>query len=125
MIEVGIIDGIDESKGTVRVILPDQDDAVKEDIALFKSEQWFPEIGESVVCLFSSGNQGFCIGTYFNDEDAIYVANKDLIIKKLDDNLIITYDRRSKSLSILASNPITIEGNVVIKGDLHVTGVVT
>ena len=89
MITVGIVDGINTSSGTVRIVVPDLDDAVLDDIALLSSEQWFPKIQQPVVCLFTDEKQGFCLGPYFNESNPIYEANADLIIKKLDESKVI------------------------------------
>lgn len=125
MITVGIVDGINTFSGTVRIIVPDLDDAVLDDIALLSSEQWFPEIQQPVVCLFTDQKQGFCLGPYFNESNLIYEANADLIIKKLDEDLIVTYDKKQKQLSVVATKPVTIKGDITIDGNLTVSGVIS
>lgn len=124
MNKVGIVDAINVASGTIRIILPDEDDAVIDEIALLKSEQWFPEIDEAVICVFSEGGQGFCLGSFFSEAEPNYEPDADLVIKKFDDDLIITYDKRSKSLSLHAANPITINGDVSVNGNLTVSGII-
>ncbi|MEK4247095.1 hypothetical protein MKZ20_17500 [Psychrobacillus sp. FSL K6-2684] len=127
LIRVGEVDGINEAEGTIRVTFPDRDDMIAEDIALFRSEQWFPEVGESVVCLFLPNGiqQGFCLGPYFNDEHPPYIPNKNMYVKRFNDGLELQYDLLNKSLIISAENPITINGESIINGDLTINGNLT
>ena len=124
MTKVGIVDAINIAAGTIRIILPDEDDAVIDDIAILKSEQWFPDINEPVVCVFTDGGQGFCLGPYFSEADPNYEPNANLIVKKFNDDLTIIYDKQTNSLTLHATNPVTINGNVTINGDLHVMGTI-
>lgn len=126
-ISVGVVDGINENDGTIRVMFPDHDNEVLDEIALFRTEQWFPQLEESVVCIFISNNsqQGFCIGPYFNDEDLPYIPNRNKYVKKLDEGLVIEYDFTSKNLTINATTPVTINGDVNINGNLNVSGIIT
>lgn len=120
-IRVGIVDGIDDHAGTVRVTFPDQDDKVIDNIALLAFEERYPSIGDSVVCIFTlEDGAGFCLGTYFND-NKLPSRNKKFFVKKIND-LIIEYDYLSKRLNISPINGTTINSNVVINGNLTVTG---
>lgn len=120
-IRVGIVDGIDDHAGTVRVTFPDQDDKVIDNIALMAFEERYPSIGDSVVCFFTlEDGAGFCLGTYFND-DNLPSRNKNFFVKKVSD-LMIEYDYQSKQLNISPINGTTINSNVVINGNLTVTG---
>lgn len=123
-IRVGIVDGLNVKKGTIRVTFPDMDDSVSDDIALFSSEQWFPQIGESVVCIFLTNGteQGYCIGPYFNDENLPSVQDENIYVKKFRDGLIFEYDLQNKQLTISAENAITINSNISCNGDLTVNG---
>ncbi|MEK3955302.1 hypothetical protein [Psychrobacillus sp. FSL K6-1464] len=117
-IRAGIVDGLNVEKGTIRVTFPDLDDMVTDDIALFSSEQKFPEIGDPVVCIFLSNGsqQGFCFGTYYNDENLPPIPNKNVYVRKFNDGLIIEYDLQNQNLTISSENAITINGNLTVNG---------
>lgn len=118
IVRVGIVDGVDSQNGTVRVTFPDRDNLVADELALLSSEQNYPGIGESVLCLFlPNGIQtGFCLGSYFNEENPPPVPDENFYVKELDDGLTIEYDKETKKLAIKSVNEIT------IYGDLNVTG---
>lgn len=121
VIRTGIIDGINAGEGTVRATFPDRDDDVATDIALMCSEQNFPRVGESALFLFlpNGTEQGFCLGRYYHDENLPPIPDGEVYVKKLDDNLSIEYDYRTKELTIKNAN------RIFINGDLHVDGVIT
>lgn len=120
-VRTGLVDGINDNNGTVRVTFPDRDDEVVEDIALLNIEEKYPAIGDSVVCLFTSeGGNGFCLGTYFNNE-IVPMRNRDNYVKKIGD-LLIQYDYQSKLLSISPLNGLSIDSDITINGNLTVTG---
>lgn len=120
-VRVGLVDGIDDSNGTVRVTFPDRDDEVVEDIALLNFEEKYPNIGDSVVCVFTSdGGAGFCLGAYFNNE-IVPLKNRDTYVKKIED-LIVQYDYKSKQLTISPLNGLTIDSDITINGNLTVMG---
>lgn len=121
VIRTGIIDGVNAEEGTVRATFPDRDDDVSTDIALMCAEQNFPRVGDSALFLFlpNGTEQGFCLGRYFHDGNTPPVPDPDVYVKKLDDDLSIQYDYRSKELTIENAK------SVVIRGDLYVGGVIT
>lgn len=117
-IRAGIVDGINATKGTIRVTFPDIDDMVTDDIALFSAEQSFPEIGDPVVCIFLSNGsqQGFCLGPYFNDNNVPPIPDQNKYVKRFNDGLSIEYDLQSKNLTISSENAIIINGNLTVNG---------
>ncbi|MEH7122117.1 hypothetical protein V7127_02610 [Bacillus sp. JJ1773] len=127
LIKVGIVDGINEQEGTIRVTFPDDDDKVVDDIALMSFEQKFPSVTESVLCVFlpNGTQQGFCLGAYFNDENLPPIPNKNMYVKKIDEGLTITYDYTSKKLTISTQNEVAINSNVSVNGNLTVSGTIT
>ncbi|WP_313891117.1 hypothetical protein [Psychrobacillus sp.] len=132
-IRVGIVDGLNVQKGTIRVTFPDLDDTVLDDIALLSFEQSFPSVGESVVCIFLSNGteEGYCIGPYFNDENPPPIPDENKYVKQFKDGLVFEYDLKLKKLTISAENDITIHsdiatnGNLIVNGNLTVTGVIS
>lgn len=121
---VGIIDGINEQEGTVRATFPDRDDDVATDIALMCAEQNFPKVGESALFLFlpNGTEQGFCLGSFYHDENLPPVPDKEVYVKKLDDDLSIQYDYRTKELTIQNKSRIVIEGDLIVNGTISSGG---
>ena len=121
VIRTGIIDGVNAEEGTVRATFPDRDDDVSTDIALMCAEQNFPQVGDSALFLFlpNGTEQGFCLGRYYHEDNTPPVPDPDVYVKKLDDNLSIQYDYRTKELTIENAK------SVVIRGDLFVGGTIT
>lgn len=127
LIRVGIVDGVNEQEGTIRVIFPDYDDMVVDDIALLSFEQRFPNVDESVVCIFlpNGTQQGFCLGPYFNDQNSLPIKQKNMYVKKIDEGLEFMYDYTTKKLSISAQNGISINGDVSVNGSVSINGSLT
>lgn len=118
----GIVDVVYPDKMAARVIFPDSDNTPSAILPICTqgSRQtklfWLPVPGESVVCIMkqnntTSLNQGFIIGSYFNDED-IPPENSGDGIRMLDfgDGTTIKYDRGSKELSINCAGGVKING---------------
>ncbi|MEK5069820.1 hypothetical protein [Sporosarcina sp. FSL K6-1508] len=120
IIRVGIVDGANDQEGTVRVMFPDKDDQVVPDIPLMCHEQNYPRIGESALCLFlpNGTEQGFCLGGYYHDENPPPIKDKEIYVKKLDDDLSIKYDYRIKELTIENAKDVVINGNLLVKGTI-------
>ncbi|MFX3672871.1 MAG: hypothetical protein ACE3JQ_00245 [Paenisporosarcina sp.] len=120
VIRVGIVDGINDKEGTIRVTFPDRDDMVADDIALLDDSQNYPTIGDSVVCIFLPNGiqQGFCLGGYYHDQNPPPILDSNIYVKKIDEGLVIKYDFQSKKLTIDAQNEITINGNLRVTGQI-------
>ncbi len=124
ILRIGIVDGINEREGTIRAMFPDRDDAVINDIALFSFEQNLPEIDDTVLCLFlpNGSEQAFCLGPYFHAENPPPIKDEDMYVKKIDEELVIKYDYRSKQLTVDAVNEIQINGNIRVNGTIRSGG---
>lgn len=120
LIRVGIVDGIDVQKGTVRVTFPDRDDMVVSDLAMLSFEQNYPAIQDSVLCLFlpNGVQEGFCLGPYYNEQNLPKVKDENFYIKQVDDDLLIKYDRRLKALTIESPGTITVNGDLTVLGQI-------
>ena len=135
-------------KGTVRVQFEDADELVSHELpVLFRStlkdkNYNIPDVGEHVVCNFQGHGQeqGFVMGCIYSKPDKVPVKSQDKYHHKFNDGTTIEYDRSAKRLEIKAvgdvyveaaktvtikAPEITLDGNVLITGRLHVRGDVT
>lgn len=127
LIRIGLVSSVDAAKHTVRVVFEDKDNLVSGDLPIIvpysaKAKAYrLPEVSESVLCVFlGNGLQnGFCLGSFYTDEDMPPVSNKDQIGTWFEDGSYVSFDKTSKTLHIKAA------GNVRIEGDLTVTGSIT
>lgn len=121
LMRVGIVDGIDEQKGTVRVTFPDRDDLVVEDLAMLGFEQNYPDIQDMVLCLFLPNGiqEGFCLGRYYNEQNPPPIRDKNYFVKKIADDVTIKYHKPTKTLSIIAPGGVKISGDLVVDGSVR------
>lgn len=63
MVVVGIVDGVNISERTIRIFVPDKDNAVFDNIIVCKNHE-IPNLNEPVACVFTKGQQGFLLGSY-------------------------------------------------------------
>lgn len=120
VIRTGIIDGVNDKEGTVRATFPDRDDEVVTDIALMCAEQNYPREGDSALFLFlpNGTEQGFCLGGYYHEGNPPPVLDRQLYVKKLDDDLTIKYDKRTKQMTIENTNELVINGDLLVTGNI-------
>lgn len=121
LIRVGIVDGIDPENGTVRVTFPDRDDMVVSDLALLSFEQNYPAIQDPVLCLFLPNGiqEGFCLGTYYNEQNPPKIKDENIYVKQLDDDVFIKYEKRSKKLTIESPGELVLTGNLTVNGQIR------
>ncbi|MGG4346439.1 phage baseplate assembly protein V [Paenibacillus lautus] len=127
LIRIGLVSSVDAAKHTVKVVFKDKDNLVSGDLPVIvpysaKAKAYrLPEVSESALCVFlGNGLQnGFCLGSYYTDEDKPPVSNKDQIGTWFEDGSYVFYDQASGSLHVKAAS------NVRIEGDLTVTGSIT
>lgn len=125
MVRVGRISSINTSKMTARVIFPDMDDDVSDDLPILNTGSqtakvyWMPDIDEQVLCLMipnvsgKGSNDGFILGSFFNDVDA--PVKTGATVRRIDfgDGSYIEHDRSSGNLNIVATGNITINGKSI------------
>lgn len=124
LIRIGSVSSIDPVNHTVKVVFEDKDNLVSGDLPVIvpysdtAKAYRLPEVSESVLCVFlGNGIQnGFCLGSYYNDEDKPPNSNPNQIGTWFDDGSYVFFDKVSKTLHVKAA------GNVRIEGDLIVTG---
>lgn len=121
LIRIGKVDSVNPAKGTVRVVFEDKDHMTSNDLPLVSNEYQLPPIGEQVLCIFLPNGiqEGFCLGSFYSGVRPPPTQNEEEYVKKLDEGVLIRYNKGTKNLSIDAPNGLTINGN------LHVSGVVT
>lgn len=84
-----------------------------------------PKVGSLVLAVFSkNANEGFIIGSIYNNKDSVPVKNKDVFMQEFEDGGFIKYDNSTGNLDIKTSKNINLNANTKIKitGDLEVTG---
>ncbi|MCY7486422.1 phage baseplate assembly protein V [Paenibacillus alvei] len=121
-IRIGVVSSVNEQKASARVAFFDQDDMVSDELPILylpTGAQTYavPKVGDSVVCAFS-GNDGFVVGTYYGESDAVPSSNNQLGVWH-EDGSYVYFDRSSGTLNVKAA------GGVKIEGDLLVTGSIT
>jgi phage baseplate assembly protein gpV len=67
LIKVGLVNSRDTNKGTVKVLFPDKDNTVSNDLPILSCVN-MPNVGEQVLCLFLGNGleEGFCLGSFYS-----------------------------------------------------------
>lgn len=129
VLKIGKVSSIDYEKGSVVVVLEDQDNLVSDPLPLLSFSYEMPEVNDLVACIFL-GPEGICLGKYFNETNLPVVTGQSLWHKNLFDQGGISYNSDTKTLTI-KTEKIQIEGDlkvigeVDIQGNLDVTGTIT
>lgn len=117
MIKLGLVTAIDESKCKVRIEILDNDKLQSYWLPVLQNNTkdnkyyYLPDIQELVLAVFLDNalEQGFVIGSIYNDKDTVPISNKDKYHIKFKDGTIIEYDRNSHKLFL------DVKGDVEIK----------
>ena len=107
LVRVGIVTGVDETRGTVRVQFGDADYLISYDLPVLFSKTHadkcihMPDLGEHVTCIFLPNGQeeGFVLGAFYSKGDAVPVASRDKRHIKFKDGSWFEYDRAAHKLS--------------------------
>jgi phage baseplate assembly protein V len=127
MVRIGHVSSLDSSKGTVRVVIDDQQGIVTDDLPLLAHEYNMPAVGDLVLCLFLGNgiSSGFCLGKYYCDDVTPPVTNANIWAKDFGDGTSIQYNRSTKELSIAVKGDLRliVEGNLTVSvaGDIITT----
>src|SRR5690606_14646915 len=121
LIRVGQVNSVDPGKGTVRVLFEDKDNLISDDIPLLNFEYNMPKVGDQVLCVFLGNglDQGFCLGSFYSEISPPPANNKDIFMKKLDEDTKIEYNKQTKSLKV-TTKEVQIyvqDGKVTVKAD--------
>lgn len=127
LIRVGIINSVNAAEGTVDVLFEDRDNMISSDLPLLAFEYDIPKVGQQALCLFLGNNieQGFCLKTFYSEVYQPPVSNENLFRKQFDDGTFIEYKKDLRELSIHSNNPITIKGDLYVKGNIVASAFMT
>lgn len=125
LLRIGTVSSVDTTAGMVRVTFPDRDDLVSDQLPVLTRGGWamgndLPAVGNRVLCCFlgSGLEAGFCLGSYFNDENTP-PGNPEQRGVWFEDGSYVYYDKQAGKLVVKANSGVKIEG------DLEVTGSIT
>lgn len=128
MIKIGVVSVADAAVGSVRVTFPDRDDLVSAPLPVIAPGGWgrgiaVPEPGETVLCVFLDNglSAGFCLGTYYAEEELPGTDNQRGTW--FEDGSYVYYDRTAKILQVKAAGGVRIEGNLTVTGSITRGGV--
>ena len=131
MLRFGVVVGVDEARGMVRVQYTDMDGEVSYWLAVLKPKTlkdkayWMPDIGEHVAVLIDeNAEEGVVLGAIYSSADSVPVANRDKCHIKFEDGTWIEYDRAQHKLKAFVNGnvEITATGGCIIEGPVHIIG---
>ena len=111
MVRVGTVSSVNEKNGTVRILFGDADANGKPLLSdelpvltrksLRDKSYWMPDVNEHVLCLFLPFGlrQGFVLGAFYSQADAVPVADKNVMHVIFDDGSWFRYHRGEHKLS--------------------------
>ena len=122
MFRVGKVVAVDEKTAKVRVELEDADKVITYwlPVVVQKAQDdkfyWLPDVGELVLVGFLDYGieQGFVLGSIYNQQDKPPVASKDKMHIQFKDGTVIEYDRNTHKLLIHSVGDIEIISNTHI-----------
>lgn len=114
VIKHGVISSVDPVKATARVTFADRDNVVSYDLPVIQHNAGFakfysmPQVGQNALCVFlgTGMEDGFIIGSFYNDEKAPPATSADIHMIEFEDGSKIEY----------SNGVFNIVGNVVIDG---------
>ena len=123
MFRVGKVVAVDEKTAKARVEIEDLDKVITYwlPVVVQKTQDdkfyWLPDVGELVLVGFLDYGieQGFILGSIYNEKDNTPVADKDKFHIKFKDGTVIEYDRKNSKLYIHSV------GDIEIISDTHIT----
>lgn len=124
-IRVGYISSIDYKNGTAQVVYKDRDNSVSPFLPFFSNEWNPPKIDTMVytIHLSNGGTRGMILVPPYTEGNRPVEGNPNIWRKDFGDGGFIRYDKTKKELEIAANN-IVIDGNLHIKGNLKVDGII-
>jgi len=125
MVRVGTVSSLDAGAGTVRVLCPDADSLVSYSLPVLvhktqdDKHYFMPDVGEHVLCVFLPIGlvQGFVVGSFYSDKDAVPVSSPDKTHITFKDGTVLEYDRDSHILTgnVKGYVDLTVDEDVTIK----------
>lgn len=120
VVREGIVSVVYPERHSARVTFPDKDDVVSAELPILglfsaKNKSYaLPDVGESVVCLFSGNDDmsgtGFILGARYDDKNKPAANSQDITRLDFSDGTFIQFDRGKSELRIEC------KGDVIIKG---------
>ena len=113
---IGIVSRLYESRGAVRVVMPDADCIESHILPVLArkthldKDYWLPDIGEQVLCVFLPTGQetGFVIGSPWSEPDPPPVASADIRHIRFLDGTWLEYNRASGDMQVHCRGKITL-----------------
>lgn len=144
MIRIGKVSSVNGAKGTVRVIIDDEQNIVTDELPLLSFEYYMPDPGDFVLCVFLGNgiSHGFCLSQYFFDQNPPPISDPKIYHKRYfhDEFAFLDYNQHTKEWTVQAKiiniktvdskkinmvGDVKIDGDVQITGDVHVVGNIT
>jgi len=138
LIKIGKVSSVNEKECSARVVF--ENDMVSYDLPIIQhntvknKDYILPDVGEQVVCLFlpNSLHNGFIVGSIYSLKDKPAIKDKNIRNIKFNDGTEIEYDRKNHILKvdckgeiiIQSASEITIKGNIILNGNLFITGTI-
>lgn len=118
VIKHGVISSIDPVKATARVTFPDRDNVVSFDLPILFASTGFvkvysmPKVQQPAKCSFlgTGMEDGFIDGGFYNDENPPPTTDPTLHMIQFGDGSSITYDEKTRSLSMDILGGVNING---------------
>lgn len=106
IIRVGRVSSINYQKGTVRVIFPDKDNIVTDEIPYLSFEYNMPQVKDAVLCIFLGTGiaKGFCLGRFYNQNNLPVQPGEKYYYKNLHGEANIEYNKETKTYKTHAEN---------------------
>jgi phage baseplate assembly protein V len=130
-VRVGEVVGVDERRGTVRVRFSDADALVSSHLPVLFAKTHadkclhMPDLGEHVTCVFLPNGQeeGFVLGAFYSQADAVPVASRDVFHVRFRDGAVVEYDRAAHFLKAIVPGQVdvTASGAIAASSDSTIT----
>ncbi|MEN1985252.1 phage baseplate assembly protein V [Paenibacillus hubeiensis] len=137
MLKVGICSTSNEDAGTITATFPDKDDMVSGPLTVvyfggLGKRRGVPQPGDTVFCAFLGNglSDGVCFGNLYDVEDPPGEKGQEGVY--FEDGSHVYFDSTTGSLAVKTAGNVSIEavgtsinGDVIINGNLTVTGTVS
>ena len=106
LIRVGKVSSINYNKGKIRVLFPDKNNIVTDEIPYLSFEYNMPKVGDTVLCLFLGNGiaKGFCLGKFYNQKNPPVQPGAQYYYKNIYDEAHIEYNKETKTYKTYAKN---------------------
>lgn len=118
LVRIGHVSSVNPARGTVRVVIDDQQALVTNDLPVLAFEYHMLNVGDLVLCVFLGNgiSSGFCLGKYFFEGNPPPVTDPAIWAKDFGDGTSIRYNKNTKELAIVTVGNL----KLTVGGDLTV-----